>query len=252
MSILAEEYMLDPLTADLRASNVICKWCRAFCSSLLSPLKDSKDSEAALQYVEAFSGSLSLPPDYVGVRERVAALEAGIGASAKSFLPFVPGIILSNLQKSQNLKISGEAVILVADVSGFTRLAERLCKTNRPRDDKLSRRKSSMGADGVEKLTRYLNEFFTQLIDCVHRHGGDVVKFAGDALVCLWFQPSSAEHALHPSLSAAAVFCAAKLKDMVYECDVDDEVVALTLHCGVATGAVGIASVGTGRSASSL
>jgi class 3 adenylate cyclase/tetratricopeptide (TPR) repeat protein len=63
------------------------------------------------------------------------------------------------------------AVALFADVSGFTPLTERL---------------SGRGPQGVEELTRLLNTYFGQLIDMITAHGGDIVKFAGDALLALW------------------------------------------------------------------
>ncbi|MBM3267163.1 MAG: AAA family ATPase [Candidatus Sericytochromatia bacterium] len=63
------------------------------------------------------------------------------------------------------------AAILLADVSGFTALAERLA------------RKGSLGA---EELTAVLNGYFGPLIDVIGRFGGDIAKFAGDALLVLW------------------------------------------------------------------
>lgn len=63
------------------------------------------------------------------------------------------------------------AVVMVADISGFTAISEDL---------------SSRGAAGPEELSRLLNGTFGALIELVHRHGGDVVKFAGDALVAAW------------------------------------------------------------------
>lgn len=63
------------------------------------------------------------------------------------------------------------AVVLFADISGFTPLTERLAQK---------------GPLGVETLARIINEYFGQLIDIVDDHGGDVVKFAGDALIAIW------------------------------------------------------------------
>jgi class 3 adenylate cyclase/predicted ATPase len=61
--------------------------------------------------------------------------------------------------------------VLFADVSGFTALTERL---------------SQRGRVGSEDLTTILNASFGRLIEIVLAHGGDVVKFAGDAIVALW------------------------------------------------------------------
>ena len=66
---------------------------------------------------------------------------------------------------------SGEdtsCAVLFADISGFTSLTERLAKK---------------GAVGAEELTAALNSYFGELIGIVGRFGGDVLKFAGDALL---------------------------------------------------------------------
>lgn len=63
------------------------------------------------------------------------------------------------------------AAVLFADISGFTALTERLAQR---------------GPLGAEVLTQILNNYFKQLIDLIAAYGGDVVKFAGDALLALW------------------------------------------------------------------
>src|ERR1041384_3262989 len=64
-----------------------------------------------------------------------------------------------------------QAAVLFADISGFTLLTERMAEK---------------GPTGVEALARILNEYFGQLIDIIHKYGGDVVKFAGDAVIAVW------------------------------------------------------------------
>jgi len=64
-----------------------------------------------------------------------------------------------------------QAALLFADISGFTLLTERMAEK---------------GPTGVESLARILNEYFGQLIDIIHDYGGDVVKFAGDAVIAVW------------------------------------------------------------------
>ena len=63
------------------------------------------------------------------------------------------------------------AAVLFADISGFTALTEQLAGT---------------GPSGVEALTELLNGCLGKLVDLVGEHGGDVVKFAGDALLAIW------------------------------------------------------------------
>jgi class 3 adenylate cyclase/tetratricopeptide (TPR) repeat protein len=61
--------------------------------------------------------------------------------------------------------------VVVADISGFTATCERLAQR---------------GPDGVDVLSRALNRYFARLIDVIDRYGGEVVNFAGDALIALW------------------------------------------------------------------
>jgi class 3 adenylate cyclase/tetratricopeptide (TPR) repeat protein len=62
---------------------------------------------------------------------------------------------------------------LFADISGFTALSEKL--------------EHVLGAQrGAEEMTRQLNTIYGALILEVHRYGGSVISFSGDAITC-WF-----------------------------------------------------------------
>lgn len=63
------------------------------------------------------------------------------------------------------------AAVLMADISGFTKLSETL---------------SIQGSAGIEQLTRVLNGYFGQLVEVVRQWGGDVISFAGDAMLAVW------------------------------------------------------------------
>jgi len=63
------------------------------------------------------------------------------------------------------------AALLQCDLSGFTALTEDLARR---------------GPAGAEELSRTLSVVFGRLTDLVAVHGGDVVKFAGDALLVSW------------------------------------------------------------------
>ncbi|QDU89838.1 Adenylate cyclase 1 [Pirellulimonas nuda] len=86
-----------------------------------------------------------------------------------------------------------DAAVVFADVSGFTRLAGRL---------------TGLGAEGAEQLTQLLNTYYGALIDLVELHGGDVVRFAGDALMAVWPVPETAHD--RPTLLADEVVRAAQ------------------------------------------
>ncbi len=64
-----------------------------------------------------------------------------------------------------------EAVTIFADIAGFTPLTEAM---------------GQMGAEGTELLTAILNGRFTPMIEEIHRWGGVVGKFAGDAVTALF------------------------------------------------------------------
>jgi adenylate cyclase len=68
-------------------------------------------------------------------------------------------------------RVSGSA--LFADVSGFTPLTEALTRELGPQR-------------GAEELTRQLNLVYDALIKTLHRYGGSVITFSGDAITC-WF-----------------------------------------------------------------
>ena len=35
-------------------------------------------------------------------------------------------------------------------------------------------------------MQTHLNTYFGKLITCIHEYGGDIVAFAGDALIAMW------------------------------------------------------------------
>ena len=61
--------------------------------------------------------------------------------------------------------------VLFADISGFTPLTARL---------------ATRGGVGAEELSRLLNDYFGKLLALVASHGGEPLKFAGDALFAVW------------------------------------------------------------------
>ena len=92
-----------------------------------------------------------------------------------------------------------QGAILLADISGFTRLTEHLSQSDKA---------------GVEILTCCMNSYFSQIIDLVHHFQGDVMRFAGDSVICA-FKPNSEDCEMPDKglakAAAAAVDCAAAL-----------------------------------------
>ncbi len=93
-----------------------------------------------------------------------------------SVASFVPAIIRARTLASSALieepgTAQEEVGVLFADISGFTRLTEQL---------------TQHGPEGAERLTVLLNRYFGTIIDTLELAGGDVLKFAGDALLAVW------------------------------------------------------------------
>lgn len=92
-----------------------------------------------------------------------------------------------------------QGALLLADVTGFTRLTEHISQT---------------GKAGIEILTNCMNSYFSQIIDLVHSCQGDVIRFAGDSVICA-FRPKGEDLLLEDrglrKATAAAVECASAM-----------------------------------------
>lgn len=151
---------------------------------------------------------------------------------AEALSCFVPILVLRQLAESGTADLaprrdSFPAAVLFADISGFTKLSERLGKR---------------GPKGVEELTQTLNDYFGDLIDAVISSGGDIVKFAGDALLAVW--PKD-EHSPAETVQAAAR-CAILAQQILKDRQTKDGE-SLSLRIGIGTGVVTTASVGGER-----
>jgi class 3 adenylate cyclase/tetratricopeptide (TPR) repeat protein len=89
-----------------------------------------------------------------------------------------------------HLRVQGTAVVV--DISGFTTLSEQL---------------AAAGREGTEQLIATLSRIFTVLLP-VTDDGGDVVKFAGDALFILFTGDDHARHAAHAAWNMNRVLTA--------------------------------------------
>src|SRR6266699_1986932 len=86
-----------------------------------------------------------------------------------SFEPYLPRLVVDWAREGGALgarELDGTLVSL--DISGFTRLSERL---------------QAKGRAGAEELVLLVSGVFQGLIGICERHGGDVLKFRGDALL---------------------------------------------------------------------
>ena len=102
----------------------------------------------------------------------------------------MPRAVLARLARP--IEVLAEPVyctLVFADVSGFTRLSERLARR---------------GGEGSEQLVDVINACFTSLLAEAYGRGGSLLKFGGDAMVLLFYdQESNQEHAMRACCAAS-------------------------------------------------
>ena len=90
-----------------------------------------------------------------------------------AFIPRSVRLEVANLGKLPEapLKKVVEAVVLLADISGFTALGEKLANEHGD-------------SEGAEKFAEQVSEAISALVNVAHRYEGEVAKIAGDCLIC--------------------------------------------------------------------
>eukprot|EP00736_Rhodelphis_marinus_P001270 Rmarinus@m.6390 len=171
--------------------------------------------------------------------------------NASVLTPFIPSCVTELLEKNgpttDPIAEPFWGAVLLADMSGFTAITERM---------------DTLGVRGMEEMNNYLNLLFTPMISIIEEHGGDVLKFAGDALLVLWKveSPSSEDSGVlygdmqaHSTASEAECYAHELIVSRLQEALVKACMCALTLvyrldkmsplpgamfrvHCAVASG----------------
>lgn len=117
---------------------------------------------------------------------------------------------------------SFDAAVLFADVSGFSALASRMAEK---------------GASGAEELTSHLNHSFGAMLRLVRSFGGEVEKFAGDALLAVFrCNADPAQQAGLGQAVARAAACGQAITAAINGQQADAE--AIAVHVGVGAGTV--------------
>ncbi len=94
------------------------------------------------------------------------------------------------LAQGEDLPDRTSGAVLFADISGFTPLTEALALELGPRR-------------GAEELTVHLNNVYNALIDELHRQGGSVIGFSGDAITC-WLDGDDGRRAITAAMAMQA------------------------------------------------
>jgi class 3 adenylate cyclase/tetratricopeptide (TPR) repeat protein len=83
--------------------------------------------------------------------------------------PYVPRALLRHLAVAPTERVQAvEGTLVFADISGFTKLSERLARR---------------GREGAEEVVETIGACFSRLLTVVYDNGGGLLKFGGDALL---------------------------------------------------------------------
>ncbi|MBM4089269.1 MAG: hypothetical protein FJ276_07550 [Planctomycetes bacterium] len=150
--------------------------------------------------------------------------------TANTLASYLPNLTMRRLRENAAVPTGPSAeefkgTVLVADVTGFTTITERLAES---------------GAVGAEKLTKLLNEYFGQVIDIIGLHGGDIVRFAGDAILAVWPADESGGEVL---AAHCAADCALHLQKELSDYQ-SPEGARLAIKIGIGSGDVSVLQIG--------
>jgi class 3 adenylate cyclase len=131
---------------------------------------------------------------------------------------YCPDVVLSKLHRRRDTDLEVEAkaargACLLADISGFTKLSGQLCST---------------GVRGLDDLRKVTSTFLSKFISLVYAFGGDVISFAGDALICLFWSDNITDPEEDQRVCRNAVECGFVLKDHCTD--------KLTAHIAISVG----------------
>ena len=112
-----------------------------------------------------------------GLREAIQHLNS-LQRAVVSFLPLYIAED-ENLIGQDDYASLRSGAFLFADVSGFTALSERIQERS--------------GAEGTEVLTAVINSYFSTMLEVLANSDGQLLKFAGDALLAFWTGGSDRE-----------------------------------------------------------
>jgi len=162
-----------------------------------------------------------------------------LNVGQQSLLGYLPAIVIQNIldgkikfdnnidwKKNLPQHYMMHTVALFADISGFTKLGEAFAKK---------------GRIGPEFLAFSLNRYMEQLINIIGKNGGDVFKFAGDALLVIW--PESKKNNSLAESCQRAIQCALEIQLKLHNQEIAKDK-RLSIKVGIGVGEITILVVG--------
>ncbi len=162
---------------------------------------------------------------YGATSDASVVAELPVGGSGESLAAYVPRIAAEwDLDAAGQSHQVIDATLCFVDISGFTRLSERLAQR---------------GRIGAEELTEVLTRVFGTMLDRAYLRGGNLLKFGGDALLLLFRGP---DHPLHAA--CAAVELRASLRE-ASQISTSVGRIDLRMSVGIHTGSVHVFIAGS-------
>ena len=139
-----------------------------------------------------------------------------VSTSDTSLKSHVPRVLLRRLATAPDELVQTlEGTIVFADISGFTRLSERLARK---------------GREGAEQLVDTINSCFSGLLADAYANGGSLLKFGGDALL-LWFEGEG-----HPIRACASAVSMRSTLRHIGRIQIGSSTIVLRISMGVHSG----------------
>ena len=159
-----------------------------------NPSTEHRFSDEDLEFLVAFAGIAAVAIENSQFAERIRR-ETLVRSNFERY--FAPQLAARIASSPEALRLGGEkraVAVLFSDIRGFTPLSE------------------TMTPDAIAKL---LTEYFTEMVECVFRHGGTLDKFIGDSVMAQWGAPIGSADDADRAVSAAI--------DMIKELDTLNE-----------------------------
>ncbi len=136
-----------------------------YLDSLTAP---SSFSDEDLEFLSSFSSIVSVAIENSRLVERVRREALVLSNLKRYFAPELAEEIAAQVGEIRLGGVKRQAVVLFADIRGFTALSEAL---------------------SPDEIASLLNEYFTEMVEIVFEHGGALDKFMGDAMMAIWGAP---------------------------------------------------------------